>query len=478
MSDKKINELEFEKLTPKVKKSFIRYLTQNEYPYKKYIIEFVEFLNVKPSSSRGEVFKKMFGSVPFNNQKIYELTSWTNNLLDRFLLEKYLAENPLERAQFTIKSYNNYVSGNLSSNKLSSLKQKSKKGVKDADYFRIQNFILQEEDKLSLQRETRKQDNLLQQKSDYLNLYFFSEKLKDACEMMNRQNIVNVAYTPMFVDEVVGYIEANPAKFEKHLHVWVYYLIYNMLRTKEQVFFDDVVERATKINVTKHFKKEELKDVFNYLQNFCVYNINQGVSSFLQKLFDIYSFQIEHDLFLDEKQHITQWDYKNIVTIGLRLQNTEWTYNFLHGFKKHLREEFKENAFNYNLANFYYETNNLKQAKQHLLQVTFSDVYYNLSARSILLKIYYEEEETEALFALVEATINFLKRNKLVSAYQKRAYKNLFSFTKRVHLTRISSFTRKDKKFMDKMQKLKEKIEIEQEIANKSWVLSCLLKYT
>ncbi|MCB0589081.1 MAG: hypothetical protein KDD06_27580, partial [Phaeodactylibacter sp.] len=61
------------------------------------------------------------------------------------------------------------------------------------------------------------------------------------------------------------------------------------------------------------------------------------------------------------------------------------------------------------------------QALQSLQGVEFSDAFYHMAAKIIQLKSYYELEETEPFFSLLEASRKYIRRNRQLSDYQKQS---------------------------------------------------------
>jgi hypothetical protein len=94
--------------------------------------------------------------------------------------------------------------------------------------------------------------------------------------------------------------------------------------------------------------------------------------------------------------------------------------------------------------------------------VEFSDVYYQLDSKSILLKTYFELEETESFFYHASAFRVFLKRNKLVSDYQRTIYLNLI---------RYASQLMRAEGQQKKIAVIKKKIETNRNIADLNWLL-------
>ena len=64
-----------------------------------------------------------------------------------------------------------------------------------------------------------------------------------------------------------------------------------------------------------------------------------------------------------------------------------------------------------------------------LQQVNYSDVFYSLDSRSILLKTYYEMDAVEPMYSLIDSFRTFLRRNKILSEAQRKGYMNLIKYT-------------------------------------------------
>ena len=82
---------------------------------------------------------------------------------------------------------------------------------------------------------------------------------------------------------------------------------------------------------------------------------------------------------------------------------------------------------NYNLVDLYYYKKELGKALEYLHKVEYSDVFYALNSKEMLLKIYYEMNEEEALHNLLASFRIYLKRNKLISDNIRLPYQNFIS---------------------------------------------------
>ncbi|MEX0811854.1 MAG: hypothetical protein WD048_06535 [Chitinophagales bacterium] len=166
------------------------------------------------------------------------------------------------------------------------------------------------------------------------------------------------------------------------------------------------------------------------------------------------------------------------MTIACRLNEFEWTESFIHRYKNKLDEKIREDVFQYNLAAFYYEKNDFEKALQLLHTVQFTDTYFALGARSMLMKIYFEMEEDDALDAHFHAFKIYLLRNKVISAYQRKVHLNFIRFTKRCYQLRNLSYTDRKTQIQQKTRKLLKQIQKTKNITNRDWLVKQLVEPT
>ena len=197
--------------------------------------------------------------------------------------------------------------------------------------------------------------------------YYLSEKLKDACEILVRSRMVKVDYSSILLEAILQVVQQDKERYFQIPPVNVYYHIYQMIVHEEAVHYDTAFEAVE--SFADFFPKGELQNIYNYLQNYCVYQINNDRREFLRASFQLYQIQLGKGLlFIGDL--LPEWHYKNIVTAGLRLQEVEWVRQFLEDYRPMLSAEVQENAYSYNLSEYYYATGGYKKAMQLLLQVS------------------------------------------------------------------------------------------------------------
>jgi hypothetical protein len=77
------------------------------------------------------------------------------------------------------------------------------------------------------------------------------------------------------------------------------------------------------------------------------------------------------------------------------------------------------------------------KALKMLLRVEFNDVYYHLDSKSLLMKVYYEMEEYDGFFSLVDAFKIYLRRNKYISEIQRETYHNFILLVNKLMKIRL-----------------------------------------
>lgn len=310
--------------------------------------------------------------------------------------------------------------------------------------------------------------DFLERKQLFLDATYVKEKLKDACELLLRSKYLKRSFeTSSILEITLAEVEENNEKYSPFPSINLYNKCFHLLSKSEAGLYLDVFNQVKKSATV--LSKDDLKGMYSYLQNFCIAQINLGNEPFLRHLFDIYLSQLERDLLMDEGR-LPEWHYKNIVTTGLRLNENDWVRNFLEEYKSRLPPEVAANAYDYNLAAYYYHLKRLPDVLQLLVQVEYTDVRYNLDAKSLLLRTYFDLEEEDALMALCDSFRQYLKRNKSLTEFQKKGYVNLIRFTRRLFKLKANQGFKSNNKWEKDKKKLESDIKAAVGVFNLKWL--------
>jgi hypothetical protein len=421
--------------------------------------------------SKEKAFKLIYKGQQYQARKITDLVYYLTRLLEEFLaLQKFESNNVLQK----INLLGETLDRNIEKAALYAAREIEEEltgtQYRDNDHFYFEYLFQNELDKYYGGKGKVERDASLQKKTNSLDLFYISAKLRDCCEMLNRTQIIQSEYQMNMLEYISKYIENHLTEYDQYPAIAIYYKILLMLQHPEnEAHFNSLIIMLSDSH--KLFPRPELRDMYSYAQNYCIRKVNAGVNEYYKSLFEINKKLLETDLIYSGK-YISERDYKNIVSIALRQGEYEWTLDFIGAYKNKLSEENRDNAHSYNLANYYYETKDHKKAVKLLRGVEFTDVYYNLDAKSMLLKIYFEEEEEEAFFALAAAFKIYLTRNKLINTQNHTIYNNLLNFTKKAFYLKTRLPYQRNKDYSKKISTLKHKVENTKNVVNSKWLLA------
>lgn len=291
-----------------------------------------------------------------------------------------------------------------------------------------------------------------------LDRFYLFNKLKYACTLLNNRNIVGTAGQDPFIEGLLR--ELTTQRFEDDPAIALYFRIYQMLsRPEEGLHYPQL--RLMLTQYAQAFTREEARHLYAFALNYCIGRINAGEGAFLREIFGLYQEALERHALL-ERDRLSPWDYKNIVVVGLRLSEFAWVESFIHGYRDRIPADHRDNAFTYNLAKLHFYKRQYSEVLRLLQVLEYEDVFYNLDAKTMLLKIYFELHEIEALDSLIESFRTFLRRNRLISDSHRTNYLNLILFVKKLSRVRYGDQKR--------LLKIKADFEATRQIADADWL--------
>jgi hypothetical protein len=243
----------------------------------------------------------------------------------------------------------------------------------------------------------------------------------------------------------------------------VYYLIYQTQTTTENTPY--FYELKTLVQDQESvFPASEIRDIYLFAINFCIKKINTGEKIFIQEALEMYKVGLEKG-FLLENGILSPYTYNNIMLIGLGAGETIWVELFLEKFKGALPIKNRESVYQFNLATYFFRTNKLDQAMELLRDSEFQDMLQKLDAQKMLIRIYYEKGEFQALDSLLDTFRTYLYRNTKIG-YHRNNYLNLIKIVKKM----LSI----DLKNVLERKKLLAEIAEMPTLAEREWLKKCL----
>ena len=294
-----------------------------------------------------------------------------------------------------------------------------------------------------------------------LDTWYAGQKLQLACMEQSRQTARRKERfeMPTSLNDILELLPNQPHKSVPI--VSIYYLGQKMLAEPSRVEYMESYLETLQEQV-ESVPPNEARDLLMLAINHGIRQINAGDRSAIRRTLDFYRLGLDKKLIHDEQGRLTKYTYNNVLMTFLALEEWDQALAFLERYKPELPALERENIFRYNLAIYYFRQGAFDAALELLRDVTFPDPMYKLEARKMLLKIYFEQEATEALESLLENLLLWLRRHGEIG-YHRDMYRNLAMFTGR--LLRLAPGDKEARK------RLRKKVLETPLVAERQWLL-------
>ncbi len=295
------------------------------------------------------------------------------------------------------------------------------------DQFRAS--ILQEINYQFQIEENRQSERDLQAWHDTLHQFLIAEVLRQNCILLMHNRLSKQQYESPLLSDILKLIHTQAALSEIPA-IFLYHHSYQVLSEEDSGNHFQQLKSGI-IRYGEGFPQTALKEIYLFAINHCIRQNNKNKGTiFLHELLDLYRVGLEQDAFL-ENGFLSRWTYKNIVTAGLMLEEFEWVEGFIYEYESRLEKKYRKDSFAYNLACLFYGKKQYDKAISQLQQVKFDDVFLNLNARNLLLKIYLELQEYEALDAHLNSFEIFIRRKKITNPHRDN-YLNIIKLSRKI----------------------------------------------
>lgn len=413
-------------------------------------------------ATKEEVFNRAFPGAKFDARRTGHLMNYVLKLAEQFLAVNRLQQDPFLERRLQLLEY--------SERKLSKpyhfLLKKARKALSDAP-LSVQQlheaYQLAEIEMIHFSNQkVRRFDPSMQAVYNELNTYYYAQLLKYACGLLSWQLVVSgdfqlSATTRQVIESITGEAGQPPL-------IRIYLSIYHTMSSSEEEngrHFKDLLGFLA--HHQDEVAAEEMQEIYLYAINFCARKVRMGEKGYAELVLQLYEEGINRKYLLTNG-YLSHWTYTNVVKLGLMQERFNWTQAFIHKYKEHLPPRFHDDAFFFNLAELEFSRRQYDKVLHALQQVSFSDPYYNLGSRMILIKTFYELKETESMLSALASFTIFLKRDKgLSNAYQQTC----LNFCKLLSQILRTGANRKASELLQQVQTV-------QPLAERNWLLKTL----
>lgn len=303
----------------------------------------------------------------------------------------------------------------------------------------------------------------LQEYFNELNYFFAGLKLEQACAGLTYENLQNVQFEYALLPHVLNF--ADEVNREEVPAINLYFNTYQAFSDsaeKGNEHFEEMLRVLQDYGYC--FPKNELRNAYLLAINYCIKRVNNNQPDFLPIIFDLFKEGLGKGVFT-ENGLISRFTYTNIVKTAIANQQFAWAEDFIKDYQGQLGAKYQESIFLYNQLLLCYRQAQYERAIDLYAGLQLDDLLYNLDAKRILIKIYYERNEWNALHSLLDSFYAYLYRHKGLK-YHKSSYLNLIRFIRK--MMQLAPYER------DKKEDLTRAIAKTEALVEKKWLLEQL----
>lgn len=416
-----------------------------------------------PALKNEDINKAVYQNQKINEQNLRLLYSRTLSLFKDFLKidvnpdKSDHSDGNLAAELFKLGSEEMFVK-TIAKNK----KLLQEKGHRDLTYYKaLYDLELQYYDYIS--EHVRSKEVNLQEKTDCLDIYYFASKLKHACLILGHQAVYKKSYDTDSIDHIITYLDSKNDFVEENPVLAIYYYCYKSMTSSDHESYYAKFKHF-KDDFEQEIRKSEIREVYILAINYCIRRINSGNKVYYDELFDLYKKGIENDCLLTNNV-LSQYTYKNVVSLGLVLKKYDWVEKFLYKYQENLDLKYRNSYFTYNLAKLKQEQKLYGEAMSLLVHFNPDDTLMALASKKELIKMYFELKEFTSLESLLQSMDKYLDRKKGLG-YHKTHYKNIIKYSRK--LMNLAPYDKEER------EKIKGQIESAEMSSEKDWFLAQL----
>jgi len=270
--------------TPNMHRSFKKMLASPYFNQRQDVIDLYEVLvknEVWNQVLSNEALHGLYSNTNFDNQAFRLLNSYLKKLVEQFLIQETLKEDPFQQRAYLAQSFRKMGQTKMHQLTLNEANRwMEKQPLRNAEYHAGQHLFKLEAYQIASKNKPEEDANF-QTVSDTLDISFITEKLKQTCFLLAHHKVYQWDFTPHWVAEVFEYIQVHDLL--KLPAVSVYYHCYFMFQfPKEEQHF-----QAFKTELLQNgacFTKEEIQSLYRFAINYGVRKVNDGqhtMASFL-----------------------------------------------------------------------------------------------------------------------------------------------------------------------------------------------------
>ncbi len=416
-------------------KLFVRYTDSPFFNTNKNVIALLAYLRKyypafnQSTFTKEKAFKAIYGKKKYSEQQLSNIMSELSKLLLGFLMQEQLKGRPTFCDYLTLEGLQTRNLEAQYSRKWKDTKQQLEdSGYRDVEYY-YNTYLLEELAFTSNVKKGHITESNLSEVIFNFEYYYLSNKLKYCCVMLNRQQIfLEETRESFLLDELLELVERHSFDDVPVIMIWYHLLL--TLRNEA----DEAYAQLKKVLDEKgsSLPKEELRQVYSAVYNFCNKQYKRGKEGYLREIFEVLINMLERELIMVGGFITPHLHFRNLVMVALRLGEVTWGETFIKDYASKVHSNYRDSTVAYCKAALYFQKKEYAQVIESLREFELKDFYHYMDHKILLIKTYYELEEYMSLESLLEQMRIYLLRAENRPEHYRLAYNNFIKMIQRL----------------------------------------------
>jgi len=425
-----------------------------------------------PSLAKEKIFTKLFPGKPYNDLVMRILISDLIRLSEDYLAFTGWKRNPLQEKKFLLDELKERKLNTLYLSNFRTAGKKLETGRIDGyfffDRFDFENKLI--DFLIARDKQHTTGANVLKQ-GEYLICFSLISILNIAHDLLTHKDVLNVSFDFNMVEEFLkrfdiaafmDYLKRNAYEYSEVILIYYYMYMSYVHPDSDDYYFD---MKKLIFNNLSRFTADERYNLYLILENLCISKSEHGRGDFYQECMDVYERMLtDKDNILAGRGYMQMNLFRNIFLTAVILKRHEWAGKFLNDYIQHIEPAQRQDMLNFTRAVLCFEKGDFNTALECASRINFKFFVFKFDSRILMLKAYYELQEIEPAFSLVDSFAHFVAKNKSVSEVDKTRFGRFLKFYKK--LLQLS-----DKEDGFEVEKLKKAILKAPAVINRKWLL-------
>jgi len=433
----------------------------------KYILNYVPNYEAKQLKKEA-IFKAMFPKEKFEDVKLRRLMSKALKLVEQFVLQIQMEEDELIQHQLLSKYHSKYELDYFFQAKIKSWESLNKKQVEDVFFF--ENYLIAKTkaeyyNRLlikELYKNTKKSiDREIIGTIESLQDFYVFQMLSLNCFLQQLSASLNQEIDLELFERFMNFITEEDIK--RHPILELSYLSLLLLQNGEEEKYYLELKQAVHRFQANEYEKHILINIYKILEIYVIRKTNKGHFDYYKELIELYKYEIEQELVFKDGKFFPL-KFRNIVVIGLRVEEYEWVEYFINTYQQSLAEDQLPDLPCYCLGLLYLKQKKYEKIEEELLKTQdCNDVLLMFDIKCLQIMMYYETDEIDLLDSMMNAFRVLVFRDKFLSEGKKQANQNFINM-----LFRLVRLQPNDDA---KLEKMEEELKSPKLFCNREWLL-------